>query len=283
MNPTRSAPIGIFDSGIGGLSVLRQIRALLPDEALVYVADQAHVPYGPRSLTEVQQFSEAISRFLLVQEAKLVVVACNTASAAALDFLRHRFPQAPFVGMEPAVKPAAYHTQTGKVGVLATEGTFSSERYADLMARFAQNVAVFENPCLGLVNLIESGQVDTPEMERLLQEIVEPMLAADVDTLVLGCTHYPFVIPVLTRVAGTAVSIIDPAPAIAHQVKRVLAQEELLRTNAAPGRVDLITTGSAAAFSQQVQQLLALETGVKTAVWHEGTEGLTLQFSQVLL
>lgn len=283
MTPDPSAPIGIFDSGIGGLSVLREIRALLPDEPLVYVADQAHVPYGSRSLAEIQQFSEAISQFFVNQGAKLVVVACNTASAAALSFLRHRYPQVPFVGMEPAVKPAAQRTQTGKVGVLATEGTFASDRYADLMKRYAKNVEVFENPCVGLVNMIENGQANAPELEQLLQNIVQPMVAAEVDTLVLGCTHYPFVIPVLAQVAGTAVSIIDPAPAIARQVERVLAQKGLSSHNAAPTPIDLITTGDAANFSQQVQQLLGDATEVKTAVWHVGNKGLTLQFSQVLL
>lgn len=281
MKPSPSASIGIFDSGIGGLSVLRQIHAMLPDENLVYMADQAHVPYGSRSISEVQQFSEAISRFLLAQDAKLVVVACNTASAAALSFLRQRFSQVPFVGMEPAVKPAAQSTRTGKVGVLATEGTFASERYADLMARFAQDVEVFESPCPGLVNLIERGRFD--ETVPLLQEVVQPMLAVDVDTLVLGCTHYPFVIPLLQKVAGTAVSIIDPAPAVARQVKRVLMQRRLLATNAAPASLDLVTTGSAEAFSQQVQQLLGYEHEVKTAVWQQENDVLILQFSQVLL
>ncbi|MBE2222095.1 MAG: glutamate racemase [Anaerolineae bacterium] len=278
-----SSPIGIFDSGIGGLSVLREMQALLPGEALVYVADQAHVPYGPRPVSEIQQFSEAISRFLLTQEAKLIVVACNTASAAALSFLRQRFPHVPFVGMEPAVKPAARKTQTGKVGVLATEGTFASERYADLMARFAQDVVVYQNPCHGLVQLIESGQGDEPETERLLQEIVWPMVADGVDTIVLGCTHYPFVIPVLEKVGGTAVFIIDPAPAVARQVKRVLEKAAMLSANTGAAQLDLVTTGAAGNFAHQVQQLLGYEHAVKTAVWQVENGELTLQFSQVQL
>lgn len=278
---TSSFPIGIFDSGIGGLSVFREIRTLLPDEDLVYLADQAHVPYGPRSKAEIQQFSEVISRFLIAHQAKVIVVACNTASAAALSFLRRRFPQVAFVGMEPAVKPAAQRTKTGNVGVLATEGTFASDRYVDLMLRFAQNVTVYEDPCLGLVNLIESGQFD--ETARLLQGIVQPMLAANVDTLVLGCTHYPFVIPVLQKVVGTAVSIIDPAPAVARQVKRVLEKNAMLSTNTDPVQIELITTGAAVNFKQQVQQLLGYEQGVKTAVWLEENGEVTLQFSQVQL
>ena len=276
-----SSPIGVFDSGVGGLSILRQIYSHLPHERLIYVADQAHVPYGSRSIFEVRQFSEAISQFLLAQDVKLVVVACNTASAAALSFLRQRFPQVAFVGMEPAVKPAAQRTRTGKVGVMATEGTFASERYADLMARFAQNVTVFEDPCLGLVDLIERGEFE--ETEALLREIVVPMLAAEVDTLVLGCTHYPFVIPVLQKVVGTAVSIIDPAPAVARQVKRVLAEHNLLAANSHNAQSDLVTTGSATVFSQQIRQLLGYEQEVKTAVWQKEKDALFLQFSQVLL
>ena len=281
MNFSPSSPIGIFDSGVGGLSILRQIYNQLPNERLVYVADQAHVPYGSRSISEVRLFSEAISRFLLAQDVKLIVVACNTASAAALSFLRQRFPQVSFVGMEPAVKPAAQRTRTGKVGVMATEGTFASERYADLMARFAQNVTVFEDPCLGLVDLIERGEFE--ETEALLRKIVVPMLAAEVDTLVLGCTHYPFVIPVLQKVVGTAVSIIDPAPAVARQVKRVLAEHNLLAANSRNAPSDLVTTGSATVFSQQIRQLLGYEQEVKTAVWQQDKDVLSLQFSQVLL
>jgi glutamate racemase len=276
-----SSPIGVFDSGVGGLSILRQIYSQLPYEGLIYVADQAHVPYGSRSIFEVREFSEAISQFLLAQDVKLVVVACNTASAAALSFLRQQFPQVAFVGMEPAVKPAAQRTRTGKVGVLATEGTFASERYADLMARFAQNVTVFEDPCLGLVDLIERGQFD--ETEALLREIVLPMMAAEVDTLVLGCTHYPFVIPVLQKVVGTAVSIIDPAPAVARQVKRVLTEHNLLADHPRDAKSDLVTTGSATLFSQQIRLLLGYEHEVKTAVWKKEKDALSLQFSQVLL
>lgn len=277
MKSSASFPIGIFDSGVGGLSILRQIQALLPHEYLVYVADQFHVPYGSRSISEVQQFSLAISQFLMSQNVKLIVVACNTASAAALSFLRQQFPQFPFVGMEPAVKPAAKRTKTGKVGVLATEGTFASERYADLMARFAQDVAVFEDPCLGLVDLIEHGQLN--ETEKLLRDIISPMLASNVDTLVLGCTHYPFVIPVLEKMVGTAVSIIDPASAVAQQVKRILVHNDLLATNSSDANLDLITTGTAKLFRQQVQQLLGFEQEIKTAVWHNHESPLTLQNS----
>lgn len=160
MNPENLRPIGIFDLGIGGLTVLRAIHQLMPDEPLLYLADQAHVPYGPRSLGEVRQFSEAITRYLLDQGARIIVVACNTASAAALKYLRQTFPEVPFVGMEPAVKPAAEHTRSGVVGVLATPATFQGELYASVVERFGQGVHLLQHTCPGLVQQIENGAVD---------------------------------------------------------------------------------------------------------------------------
>jgi glutamate racemase len=278
-----SSPIGVFDSGVGGLSVLKQIQAQLPHEDLLYVADQAHVPYGPRSKSEVQQFSAAITRFLLAQEARLIVVACNTASAAALSELRRSFPEVSFVGMEPAVKPAAQATRTGKVGVLATTGTFASERYAALMARYAAGVEVFSDPCLGLVERIEAGELDSTETVALLAGIVRPMVAQGVDTLVLGCTHYPFVLPALRELVGTAVPIIDPAPAVARQVGRVLAMEPEAAHALPPGRVVLFTSGSGSQFQAQVRRLWGEAAVVKTAVWHEAAGELSLQINGVEL
>ncbi len=274
-------PIGIFDSGVGGLSVLNELRRLLPQENLLYVADQAHVPYGSRPLDEIRRFSEAITHFLLVHKAKLIVVACNTASAAALTNLRNIFPAVPFVGMEPAVKPAARQTQSGRVGVLATATTFASERYADLMARYAREVVVWEDPCRGLVDLIESGEVDTPVTMTLLQDILDPMLASGVDTLVLGCTHYPFVIPLLRQISGPEVMIIDPAPAIARQVERVLQQNEKLASTSAAGEVRLFTTGAAGLFTGQVRGLLGMSERGETAVWRQDGNELVLQSAQV--
>ncbi|MCL4266448.1 MAG: glutamate racemase [Anaerolineae bacterium] len=261
-------PIALFDSGIGGLSVLTHIRERLPGENLLYLADQTHVPYGPRSHAEIIQFSEGITRFFLAQEAKAVVVACNRASAAALSPLRQRFPGVPFVGMEPAVKPAAQQTKSGKVGVLATVGTLESERYASLMARFAGDVTVWEDPCVGLVELIEAGQTDTPETEQFLRRTLAPMLANGVDTLVLGCTHYPFIRPLLHHIAPH-LTIIDPAPAVAQQTQRVLQQANLLSTATNNGQTRLITTGLAAPFAQLAQRLMGYEGEVSTAVWQD--------------
>ncbi|MEM1214752.1 MAG: glutamate racemase [Bacteroidota bacterium] len=214
--------IGIFDSGIGGLSVANAVYGLLPRAVLTYYADTAHVPYGPRPRAEILAFSERITRFLLDRGAQLIVVACNTATAAALPALRKQWPKIPFVGMEPAVKPAAAATRTGKVGVLATQSTIQSERYAQLMARYAGTVEVLENPCIGLVPQIEAGELQTSATRTLLTQIVQPMLAAGVDTLVLGCTHYPFILPLLREIVGPQVQLIDPAPAVARQVARRL-------------------------------------------------------------
>ncbi len=258
------APIGIFDSGVGGLSVLREIRALLPAENLIYVADQARVPYGPRPVTEIRAFSRAITQFLLAQQAKLIVVACNTASAAALAWLRETFPQTLFVGMEPAIKPAAASTKNGRVGVLATTGTIKSERYAALRSRFARDVTVYENPCAGLVDLIESGELASPRLETILRDCLDPMLAAGVDTIVLGCTHYPFVLPAIERIAGAAVTIIDPAPAVARQTRRLLQIHHYLAPAGGNGRLRLLTTAAPAPLTTFAQRALSFTGTAET-------------------
>ncbi len=260
--------IGLFDSGLGGLSVLRAVRAQWPQADLVYFGDNGHVPYGSRPLAQVRAFSEAITRFLLAQGAQAVVVACNAASAAALKPLRQTFPAVPFVGMEPAVKPAAEQTQTKVVGVLATPATFQGELFASVVERFAQGVEVLREVCPGLVQRIEAGAIATPETEALLRGWVEPMLARHIDVLVLGCTHYPFVIPLLEKICGPAVRVIDPAPAVARQVGRVL--ETRLRVAPAGPRGSLVyyTSGDPGRFACALQQL-AIEPGdVRPVAWH---------------
>lgn len=256
--------IGIFDSGVGGLSVFRHIQQLLPEVDLIYLADQAHLPYGLRPAGQIEQFSEAITRFLLSQGAELIVVACNRATAAALNHLRATFPNVPFVGTEPAVKPAAQHTKSGKVGVLATIGTFESQRYASLMARFAANVVMLENPCLGLVELVEAGQLDSPETEALLRRCVDPMLAAGVDTIVLGCTHYPFIIPLLARIAGRDITIIDPAPAVARQTHFLFGNGSGRDT---PPTIQTYTSGDPGRLANQIQAMLGQNLPVAQVSW----------------
>ena len=269
--PTDSAapggPVGVMDSGVGGLSVLRHLRAELPAEAFLYFADQAHIPYGPRPAEQVFAFTAAITRFLLARQSKLIVVACNTATTAALDRLRQSFPDLPFVGMEPAVKPAAAQTRSGVVGVLATPGTLSSHRYASLMTRFAGDIQVLEDPCLGLVQLIEAGATQAAETGALLQRAVAPMLAAGADTLVLGCTHYPFVRPLLDEIAGPDVTIIDPAPAVARQTRNVLQQHDLLAPETQAGSLRCYTTGDARRMAALTAQLLGVRCRVQGVRW----------------
>ncbi len=229
----------------------------MPQENFVYLADQANVPYGGKSAEMIQQLSRQITHYLLTQHnCELIVVACNTATAAALTYLRQTFPGTPFVGMEPAIKPGARATRSGKVGVLATNGTFRSQRYADLMARFADGVELFEDSCSGLVELIEDGQLNTLQTTDLLQSALIPMLDAGVDTLVLGCTHYPFVAPLIQRIVGDDVVLIDPAPAVARQVARRLAEMAEPLAGILNGKITMITTGEPERFNEQVDLLL---------------------------
>lgn len=260
-------PIGIFDSGVGGLSVLRAIHSLMPSQPTIYLADQAHVPYGPRPLEEVRAFSEAITSYLLEAGAKLIVVACNTASAAALHSLRTRFTGVPFVGMEPAVKPAAENTHTGVVGVLATPATFQGALYASVVERFAGGVRILQATCPGLVDQIEQGWLDSPETCGILNAAILPMLPAGIDTIVLGCTHYPFVIPQITAIAGEKVRVIDPAPAVAKQAARLLEEHGWLAPGRSAGSRAYLTSGEPGQFDRLVLQLTGNSARSSRAHW----------------
>jgi len=269
--PDPSAPIGIFDSGVGGLSVLKAIRQQLPGETMLYLADQAHVPYGPRPLAQVQAFADGITRYLLSQGAKLIVVACNSASAAALQVLRQTFPDVSFVGMEPAVKPAAERTQSGVVGVLATPATFQGALYASVVERFAQDVTLLQHTCPGLVAQIEAGQLDAPQTRMILEDALLPMLNRGIDTIVLGCTHYPFVIPLIENIAGPGVRVIDPAPAIARQVGRVLEGRGQLYGGDSPCKgVRYFTTGEAERLQSLLPRLMGEPGIIGRLEWEEG-------------
>ena len=220
-----------------------EVAQLLPYEDLIYIGDQANVPYGPKPMERIQQLSDGITRFLLDHGAKCIVIACNTASAASLHYLRQKYPQIPFVGMEPAIKPASEGTQTGAIGVLATPATFSGELYARTVARYADGKQVYEDTCPGLVKQIEAGELDSPATIAILQRSLEPMLAAGVDSIVLGCTHYPFVISQIAAIVGPNVQIINPAPAVARQVQYVLNSQDLLAQPSNPGEIQIFTTG----------------------------------------
>ncbi|MEW6286426.1 MAG: glutamate racemase [Chloroflexota bacterium] len=262
-----TSPIGIFDSGVGGLSVLRAIRAQMPEEAVLYFGDQGHIPYGPRPMEQIRGFSETITRFLLERGAKIIVVACNTASAAALKYLREKFPHVQFVGMEPAVKPAAETTQTGRVGVLATPATFQGALYASVVERFANGVELFQDTCPGLVQQIEQGNLNGGETRRILENALRPMLAKNIDTVVLGCTHYPFVIPLIQEIAGEKVRVIDPAPAVARQVKRLLEAGGVRNASTERGEARFYTSGSPEALKSLLPVLLGESGAVESVEW----------------
>jgi glutamate racemase len=269
MSISPSSPIGAFDSGVGGLSVLRALRAQLPGEDIIYFADQVHVPYGPRGLAEVRGFSEGIARFLMGQGAKLIVIPCHTASAAALHSLREQYPDFPFVGMEPAVKPAAEHTASGVVGVLATPTTFEGELYASVVERFAQGVTILQDACPGLVAEIEAGRANGGEARRILERALKPMLARGMDTVVLGCTHYPFAFETIREIVGPAVRLVDPAPAVARRVASLLA-ERGLAANRAQGATRYLTSGDPAALQARVGELLGDDVAIEEVTWNEG-------------
>jgi glutamate racemase len=282
-----SEPIGIYDSGVGGLSVLREVQAQLPHEHLIYIGDQINCPYGSRSKQELQGLVEAVIHFLLDKKIKLLVIACNTASAAGLKEMRQRFPDVAIVGMEPAVKPAASLTHSGKVGVLATPSTFSGELYASVIERFAQDVEIFESTCPGLVGQIEKGALDAPETIAILKDAIEPMVAQGADTLVMGCTHYPFVIPQIKEISGPNVAVIDPAPAVARQVERVLNSKDLLNTGKGKGNTAYYTSADPLAFNKVSRLLIGNSVKSQQLFWsngklHEG-QALNLESIQQIL
>ena len=257
----KGAPVGVFDSGVGGLSVLREIQTLLPNESLLYVADSGHVPYGEKTAEFIRQRSQVITDFLLEQGAKALVVACNTATAAGIIELRAQYPQLPIIGMEPAVKPAAAATRSGVVGVLATTGTLQSAKFAALIDRFASDVRVITRPCPGLVELIEAGELRSDVTRELLRGYVDPLLAEGCDTLILGCTHYPFIKPLLLEWVPPSVSLIDTGMAVARQLQRLLAERNLLAEGPAAD-TRLWSSGNISNLIQVLPLLLGREASV---------------------
>jgi glutamate racemase len=248
------APIGVFDSGVGGLSVLRAIRTTLPHEDLLYVADSGHIPYGEKPVDYIQQRSLAIARFLVGQGAKALVIACNTATAAAAALLRATF-STPIVAMEPAVKPAAGASKAAVVGVLATTGTLTSRNYADLVARFGQGVHMLAQECPGLAMQVEAGDLSGPATRALVERYTAPLLAAGADTLVLGCTHYPFLAPLIAEVVGPQVRLIDSGDAVARRLHGVLAVADLLATDSKAGQERFWSSGDVGTVQAVISRL----------------------------
>ena len=248
-------PIGLFDSGVGGISVLREVQRLLPQEQLIYYADSGHCPYGGKPREQIIERASVITEFLLGQGAKLIVVACNTATIAAVEHLRATYP-VPFVGMEPAVKPAVAQTRSGVVGVLATGAALAGEKFHNLVAAHAQGVRMITQPCPGLVECVERGELDGPGPRSLLMRYTEPLLKAGADTLVLGCTHYPFLRPLIAEIVGPDVILLDTGEAVARQTRRVLEREQLLNDHGAGG-ISWHTSGDAAEFERLHQLLMS--------------------------
>ncbi|MFS4469734.1 glutamate racemase [Maribacter sp. 2210JD10-5] len=228
-------PIGIFDSGVGGTSIWREIAHLLPFENTIYLADSKNAPYGERPAEEILQLSIKNTEFLIQKGCKLIVVACNTATTNAIDYLRKNY-EIPFIGIEPAIKPAALHTKSKKVGVLATKGTLSSALFHSTAQLHASGIEILERQGKGLVELIENGEMKSEETRALLQEYVNPMLKKDIDYLVLGCSHYPYLIPLLREILPNNVTVIDSGEAVARQTKSILEEKELLNSDDSNGK-----------------------------------------------
>ena len=239
--------IGIFDSGIGGLSVFREIRKVLPEQSYVYYSDNAHCPYGEKTREYIIDRAREITRFLLEKGCEIIVVACNTATAAAIATLREEFP-VKFIGMEPAIKPAAQATKTGVVGVLATAGTLRATKYIDTRARWAQNVRIAEHIGQGFVELVEKGTTTGPEAESTVRSSLMPLLDEGADMIVLGCTHYPFLSDTISRIASEAhperdIKIIDPAPAVARHLIEVMEEEGIHPASEDGFKIELHASG----------------------------------------
>ena len=251
--------IGIFDSGIGGLSVFREIRKVLPDQSYVYYSDNAHCPYGEKTREYIIDRARTITRFLLDKGCEIIVVACNTATAAAIATLRDEFP-VKFIGMEPAIKPAAKATKTGVVGVLATAGTLRATKYIDTRARWAQNVRIVEHIGQGFVELVEKGITTGPEAESTVRTSLMPLLDSGADMIVLGCTHYPFLSETISKVASEAypdrtIKTIDPAPAVARHLLEVMKEEGIQEKSPNGFHIELHTSGTPATLNQIFDRL----------------------------
>lgn len=238
----RKHPIGIFDSGVGGLCVFKEIRKHLPDESINYFADTSNCPYGSKDTSEARSLARKNIEFLLEQGCKLIVIACNTVTAVAIEDFRSEY-KVPFVGMEPAIKPAAQQTKTRKIGVLATENTFNGNHFKQTQARFANDVEVILQPGNGLVELVESGDLKGEKAKALLKKYIDPMIEKGADTLVLGCTHYPFLTETIKELTDNSLAIIDPAHAVAAQTKRVLSESDLISGENTEPKFCFYTTG----------------------------------------
>ncbi len=248
--------IGVFDSGIGGLSVLREIHHLLPSHPTIYIADQANLPYGPRPIVEIQAFSDRITRFLIEQNAEVIVIACNTASAASLEYLRAKYPTISFVGMEPAVKPALEASKTGVVGVLSTRATAEGSLYKRLLQRYAEDKRVITQIAPDLVRIAEEQNQHTPASRAIISDYIRPIIDAGADHIVLACTHFPFLADAIQDVAGQDIQLVDPSPAVARQTARLWPADAIPQ----PLPNTYYTSGNVVNFQQSLKTLINVET-----------------------
>lgn len=258
------APIGVFDSGIGGVSILAEIRQLLPHENIIYLADSAYCPYGTKSVELIRERTLKVTGFLTANGAKAVVVACNTACSAGLDQVRISNPHIPIVGVEPAVKPAHNITRNGKIGVLSTNLTLQGQKFSILAEQFGNGVEILTQSAPGLADLVDSGKKDDPETIDLLNRYLEPLLEHEIDTLVLGCTHYPFLKKTIAKICGPDVIILDTGLAVARQTERVLRYKGILNTDDTAGKINFHTTGDAISVKKVLE-----------SVWNEKVESIT--------
>ena len=240
MTPSQNNPIGVIDSGVGGISVLKCIRAHLPHENLIYVADSKFAPYGEKSSEEITVRVLTVFDFLNKQEVKSVVVACNTATAASIQIVREKFDY-PIIGMEPAVKPASLMSKNKVVGVLATAGTLLSAKFSALLEHHGNDIHFITQPCSGLVELVEQGDTESPELIALLKKYIDPLLKEEIDTLVLGCTHYSFLKTAIKKLMPEYIKIVDTGDAVSNYLKNVLIEKNMLNQNAKPGTTDFWT------------------------------------------
>ena len=233
-------PIGIFDSGIGGTSIFKEIHSLLPNENCIYLADSINAPYGNKSKEDIIKLSIKNTEYLINKGCKTIVIACNTATTNAIDYLRANY-NIPFIGIEPAIKPAALNTQTKAIGILATKGTLSSQLFHKTTDLYSEGIKIIEQEGAGIVQLIESGQLNSNKMKSLLEIYLKPMLEQNIDHLVLGCTHYPYLIPMLSKMLPSHIKIIDSGRAVANQTKVVLASLDLLNSSSENPKIELFS------------------------------------------
>ena len=254
-----SQPIGIFDSGVGGTSIWKELHSLLPFENTIYLADSKHAPYGPKGKDRIIELCIKNTEYLLSQNCKLIIVACNTATTNAIKVLRDKY-NVPFIGIEPAIKPAALNTKTKAIGILATKGTFSSELFNKTSATFASDIIVIEQIGEGIVQLIENGKLNSEEMKALLKIYLKPMVEAQIDYLVLGCTHYPYLIPILNNMLPKNVKIIDSGEAVAKQTKAILSKNNLLSISKLKSQNTFYSNGDIEILKQLIEKTVTIKS-----------------------